>query len=63
MTKRPIHLLRLSRHCVFDMLCLEEALLRKSDKSWCIINDGVAKPAAVMGISGYALLCFCLEWG
>ena len=52
MSKRPISLLRLSRHCVFDLLRLEEVLLRRSNKSWCIVNDGVPKPAAVMGISG-----------
>ena len=52
MAKRPISLLRLKDHCVFHLLRLEEALLRKSKRSWCIVNDGVSNPAVVMGISG-----------
>lgn len=50
--RRAIGLLRLSGHCVFDQLRLEEALLRKTRRSWCVINDGVQSPAVVMGISG-----------
>lgn len=35
---------------IFEQLQLEEALLRTSEESFCIINEG-SKPAIVMGIS------------
>jgi len=49
-----VRLLRLQGHCVHRQLVLEEALLRNSDESWCVINDGVGAPAIVMGVSGVA---------
>lgn len=51
--QRPVlRLLRLSRHCIHDQLLLEEALLRRTKSNWVILNDGAARPAIVMGISG-----------
>lgn len=49
---KAISVVRMSRYCVLEMLRIEEVLLRKSDRSWCLINDGIQKPAVVMGISG-----------
>ena len=49
-----INLLHLSRYPIYAQLRLEEALLRTSAASWCILNDGAAAPAIVMGISGRA---------
>lgn len=50
---RPaIQLLRLWQFPILRQLQLEEALLRVDDRNWCIINDGAATPAIVMGISG-----------
>ena len=46
-------LLRLRQVPILQQLRLEEALLRADDTNWCIINDGSATPAIVMGISGY----------
>ena len=52
---RPlVKLLRLRRHSVYEQLRLEEALLRASGSNWCLLNDGAAQPAVVMGISGKA---------
>lgn len=50
---RPqLHLLKLSRYPIFAQLQLEEALLRADTRNWCLLNDGAASPAIVMGISG-----------
>ena len=52
MHKNPkLHLLTLKNHDIQDQLLLEEALLRKTDKNWCILNHG-SPPRIVMGISG-----------
>ena len=48
-------LLRMRQVPILQQLRLEEALLRADDANWCIINDGSATPAIVMGISGCAL--------
>lgn len=53
MGSAPYGVLRLSRHCVYDLLRLEEQLLRKTPgRSWLVVNDGVKEPTVVMGISG-----------
>ncbi len=49
-----VHLIKLSNYSIFEMLQLEEALLRADDRNWCLINDGARDPAVVMGISGKA---------
>ena len=49
-----VRLLQLQGHCIYRQLVLEEALLRNSKESWCVINDGVEKPHVVMGVSGVA---------
>lgn len=46
-----IHLLTLKNHSIHNQLLLEEALLRTTDKNWCILNEGSPK-SIVMGISG-----------
>lgn len=46
-----MELLRLNNFPIFKQLQLEEALLRLSDRTICLINEG-APPAVVMGISG-----------
>ena len=52
MHKNPkIHLLTLKNHDIQEQLLLEEALLRTTDKNWCILNHG-SPPRIVMGISG-----------
>lgn len=52
MHKNPkLHLLTLKNHDIQDQLLLEEALLRTTDKNWCILNHG-SPPRIVMGISG-----------
>ncbi len=45
-------LLRLARYPIFKQLQLEQALLRCTDSSWLLVNDGTPDPAIVMGISG-----------
>jgi lipoate-protein ligase A len=37
---------------IMQQLHLEEWLLRRSSDNWCIVNDGVAPPTTVMGVSG-----------
>lgn len=37
---------------VVEQLKIEEALLRATDDTWMLINDGVASPTVVLGISG-----------
>jgi hypothetical protein len=56
-----INLLHLSRYPIYAQLRLEEALLRTSAASWCILNDGAAAPAIVMGISGRARARRCMR--
>ncbi|MCB1067748.1 MAG: lipoate--protein ligase family protein [Simkania sp.] len=51
MGKETLHLLRLQNHDIYEQLLLEEALLRATDKNWCILNHG-SPPRIVMGISG-----------
>jgi len=52
-----LHLIELNQVSILEQLRLEEALLRSSDKNFCIINRGSSR-AVVMGISGepHALL-------
>lgn len=47
-----VRLVRTSGLGVLRQLKLEEALLRADTGNWCIVNDGVDKPAAVLGLSG-----------
>jgi lipoate---protein ligase len=47
-----INFLRLRGYSIHRQLLLEEALLRTESRNWCIVNDGAAQPAIVMGISG-----------
>lgn len=47
-----LRLITTSQIPILRQLRLEEALLRASTGNWCIINDGSAVPAIVMGISG-----------
>ncbi len=46
-----INLIHLQNVPIYKQLQLEEALLRNSSESYCIINEG-SPPAIVMGISG-----------
>jgi lipoate-protein ligase A len=46
-----MELLQLHEMPIIEQLQLEEALLRTTKQSWCILNTG-APPAIVMGISG-----------
>lgn len=45
-----VNLLELQNTPIFEQLKIEEALLRSSDKNYCIINSGTP-PSIVMGIS------------
>ena len=47
-----VRLVRTSGLGVLRQLKLEEALLRVDSGNWCLINDGVDTPAAVLGLSG-----------
>ncbi|MEM7174931.1 MAG: lipoate--protein ligase family protein [Chlamydiota bacterium] len=47
----PLHILRLEQAPIFRQLQIEEALLRLTEKNWCILNEGSC-PAIVFGISG-----------
>ncbi|KAK9827635.1 hypothetical protein WJX81_001632 [Elliptochloris bilobata] len=50
---RPVvNLLRLRGVSILQQLRLEEALLRADPGNWCILNDGSATAAIVLGISG-----------
>ena len=49
---RVINLLRLQGLPILKQLRLEEALLRADAGNWCILNDGSATAAVVLGISG-----------
>jgi lipoate---protein ligase len=46
-----MNFLQLDKMPIFEMLQLEEALLRVGEGNWCLINRG-SPPAIVMGISG-----------
>lgn len=46
-----IEIIELKNISIFDQLALEETLLRKTDRNFCILNTG-SSPAIVMGISG-----------
>ena len=37
---------------IVRQLRIEEALLRATTDNWCLVNDGAAAPAAVLGLSG-----------
>lgn len=49
--KQKLFLIHLKGLSILDQLKIEEALLRTSNDSYCIINEGTS-PAIVMGISG-----------
>lgn len=51
--------LRLARFPILRQLQLEQALLRVSDASWLLVNDGTPDPTIVMGISGCAAIRHC----
>ena len=53
---RVINLLRLQGLPILQQLRLEEALLRADAGNWCILNDGSATTAVVLGISGCGAL-------
>jgi lipoate---protein ligase len=46
-----LHVLHLTNCPILRQLQLEEALLRKDDRNWCLINEGTPD-AIVLGISG-----------
>jgi len=50
-SKEKLYLLSFENFPIFEQLQLEEALLRLTDKNWCLLNRG-SPPAIVMGISG-----------
>ena len=52
MARPPLGLVRMSGRCVLEMLRCEEVLLRRSPRSWCLVNDGVDAPTVVLGLSG-----------
>ena len=62
MPRSVVNLLRLSRYPILEQLWLEEALFRSHPGNWFVINDGVASPTIVLGISGYALLLSLLPF-
>jgi len=47
-----VRLLRLSGFPLLQQLWLEESLFRAHPGNWLVINDGVALPTVVLGISG-----------
>ena len=47
-----VRLLRAKGLPIIQQLRIEEALLRITRDNWCLLNDGCAQPAIVMGISG-----------
>lgn len=50
--KNLLHLIKTSRLDILTQLHLEESLFRSTSKNWLLVNDGVATPAVVLGISG-----------
>ena len=50
--RKLIKVLQLRQVPILRQLHLEEALLRADEGNWCILNDGTAQPAIVLGISG-----------
>lgn len=53
MARPVVHFLEMRGSCILRQLRLEEALLRSTDRNWCIVNNGSAYPAIVMGLSGF----------
>ena len=51
MAKATLHLIVLKNYDIYKQLLLEEALLRATNKNWCVLNHG-SPPRIVMGISG-----------
>ncbi|KAJ3684005.1 hypothetical protein LUZ61_013169 [Rhynchospora tenuis] len=52
-TALPImNLVRMQGLPILDQLHLEERLLRRDFKNWCILNVGTPQPTIVMGVSG-----------
>ncbi len=51
MLKPTLHLLKLDQYPIFKQLQIEEALLRKDKRNWCLLNTN-STPAIVLGISG-----------
>lgn len=49
---KEMNIVRLCREDILTQLHLEEALFRGTMSNWLIINDGVASPSIVLGISG-----------
>ena len=49
-----VRLVRTSGLCILRQLRLEEALLRADAGNWCLVHDGAASSAAVLGLSGCA---------
>lgn len=49
---QDIHIVRLHQLDILTQLHLEEALFRGTTSNWLVINDGVAHPSIVLGISG-----------
>ena len=49
-----LRLIRTARLDILTQLHLEEALFRHTSHDWLLVNDGVATPAVVLGISGKA---------
>ena len=49
-----LHLIRTARLDILTQLHLEESLFRHTSHDWLLVNDGVATPAVVLGISGKA---------
>ena len=47
-----MHVIRLYQQDILTQLHLEEALFRGTRSNWLVINDGVASPSIVLGISG-----------
>ena len=50
MKKTTVHTILNHKQNIFSQLQIEEALLRTSDKNWCLVTTGTS-PAVVLGIS------------
>lgn len=44
--------LNLTLYPIYDMLKIEEAIMRNSKSNWLILNHGTSTPSIIMGISG-----------